>query len=130
MSIIIETFWLSILVGAGLAFALGMIWYHPSIFGKIWMAEQPHRTFPEAYQKGMKAGMIASLLDAILVAILVTALFSILYYPGVLLLMLAILTGTFSAACFQGRTLKIWMIDAGFLMMQLAIMLAALRLLA
>jgi len=129
MSIIISTYWLSILVGAGLAFGLGAVWYHPSVFGTAWMAEQPHRSFPDAFSTGMKAGMIASLIDAILVATLVTALFVILYYPGVILLMLAILAGTFSAACFQGRTVKIWMIDAGFLVAQLVIMLGALRLL-
>jgi hypothetical protein len=116
-------------VGAGLAFALVMVWYHPSVFGTKWMAEQPHRKFPDAYQTGMKAGMIASLIDAVLVATLVKALFSILYYPGVILLGLSILAGTFAAGAFQGRTLRIWMIDAGFLMAQLAIMIGALRLL-
>lgn len=116
-------------MGAGLAFALVMVWYHPSVFGTKWMAEQPHRKFPDAYQTGMKAGMIASLIDAVLVATLVKALFSILYYPGVILLGLSILAGTFAAGAFQGRTLRIWMIDAGFLMAQLAIMIGALRLL-
>ena len=82
MSIIISVHWFPIIVGAGLAFALGMAWYHPSVFGTKWMAEQPHRKFPDAYQTGMKAGMIASLIDAVLVATLVKALFSILYYPG------------------------------------------------
>ncbi|MGB1441574.1 MAG: DUF1761 domain-containing protein [Candidatus Puniceispirillaceae bacterium] len=130
MSIIISVYWLPIIVGAGLAFALGMVWYHPSVFGTKWMAEQPHRKFPDAYQTGMKAGMIASLIDAVLVATLVTALFSILYYPGVILLGLSILAGTFAAGAFQGRTLRIWMIDAGFLMAQLAIMIGALRLLS
>ena len=43
MSIIISVYWLPIIVGAGLAFALGMVWYHPSVFGTKWMAEQPHQ---------------------------------------------------------------------------------------
>ena len=42
MSIIIFSLLARIIVGAGLAFALGMVWYHPSVFGTKWMAEQPH----------------------------------------------------------------------------------------
>ena len=55
MSIIISVHWLSIIVGAGLAFALGMVWYHPSVFGTKWMAEQPHRKFPDDYQTGYES---------------------------------------------------------------------------
>ncbi|MGC6517650.1 MAG: DUF1761 domain-containing protein [Candidatus Puniceispirillaceae bacterium] len=111
----------AILVSAVLAFLSGMIWYHPHIFGSLWAAEQPHRTMPDDFQKDMKKGMVASLLDAVFFSIMALLLLAAYQLSGIIILAISVVIGIYTNTVFKGGTNKLFFIDGGFLLCQLAI---------
>ncbi len=117
---------LAIIIGTLVSFGAGWLWYSPALFGTKWMAQQPHRKQPDDYQKGMVLGMIVSLIDTILMAILIVLLITSFGPMAVLWLAAAILTGTLAANIFRGSTWAHWCIDAGFMMIQVIILMVAL----
>ena len=111
----------TIITAALLAFAFGMIWYNPKVFGTIWAAEQPHRKMPEDFQKDMGKGMVASLLDALLFATIALLLLAAYKSEGVLLLAASVTVGIYTNTIFKGGTFRLFLIDASFLLCQLII---------
>lgn len=123
---VISTHLIQIIIGAVLAYFAAMIWYSPKALGSSWTKEQPHRKMPDDYKDGMKIGMVASALDVLLMAGLVALLWVAYGSEGILVLAATIFVGTFTGNIFKGGTTKLWMIDAGCLLVQLALITGAL----
>ena len=131
MITVIQANGLAIIVGSILAFGFGMIWYHPKIFGTIWANEQPHIKNPDGFgmQKGMALGMASSVVDSLLMASVIALLLTAYQIEAVGLLALAIIVGTHTGTIFRGGSHKLWLVDAGFLVSQLLIILVCLTVL-
>lgn len=61
-----EINFLSILAAAVSTLFVGMVWYHPKVFGNLWMKES--RTYPDGKGPKMPVILVSSLLYAILIA--------------------------------------------------------------
>ena len=112
---------ITIIVASLLAFILGMMWYHPKGFGTRWAAEQPHRKMPEDYQKDSGKVIGASLLDSLFFTAMALVLLAAYQIEGILLLALSVTIGIYTNTFAKGGTLRLFLIDAGFLISQLII---------
>ena len=120
----------AIIVATILCVILGAIWYGPKGFGIAWAGEQPHRKMPEDFQKGATKMMVASLADSILYAIVALLLYSAYGYGGVGILAVSVIIGVYTSNCAKGGSGKMFRIDAGFLLCQLAIITCVLAVMA
>lgn len=111
----------AIAIASILGVIFGAIWYSPKAFGTIWANEQPHRKMPDDYQKGAKKMMVASIADSVFFSIMALLLYSAYGFGGVGILAVSVTIGVYTNACAKGSTDKIFAIDAGFLLCQLAI---------
>ena len=100
---------------------LGAIWYSPKVFGTPWAHEQPHRKMPEDYQKGAKKMMVASIADSVFFSMMALLLYSAYGFGGVGILAVSVTIGVYTNNCAKGGSDKLFTIDAGFLLCQLAI---------
>lgn len=123
IALITSQLW-TIIIGAVLAFAFGMIWYNPKVFGTLWGAEQPHRKMPEDFDKDMRKTMIASAIDALLFATIALLLLTAYEIEGVILLAISVTAGMYANTIARGGTNKLFFIDTGFLLGQLVIITA------
>lgn len=124
MSFILAVHYQAILIATLVSFAAGWGWYHQALFGARWAQEQSHRTMPDDFQRGMKTAMIAGFFENLLSAILTIALFVILHIGGVICFALFMLASSFAGTAFKGGTVRLWAIDAGYMMLRIAIALA------
>lgn len=99
----------------------GAIWYSPKVFGTAWAHEQPHRKMPEDYQKGAKKMMVASIADSVFFSMMALLLYSAYGFGGVGILAVSVTIGVYTNNCAKGGSDKMFTIDAGFLLCQLAI---------
>lgn len=120
IALITSQLW-TILIGATLAFILGMFWYNEKVFGDLWAGEQPHRKMPEDFDKDMVKILTISAADALLFTTIALLLHSAYGIEGVLLLAVAVTTGMYANTVARGGTNKLFFIDAGFLLGQLVI---------
>lgn len=120
----------TIIIASILAFIFGMIWYHPKIFGTLWMAEQPHRKVPDDYNKDMGKVIISSAIDALLFTTMALVLLSAFGIEGLLLLALSVSVGVYTSTAAKGGSTKLFLIDAAFLLCQLLIITAAILIIA
>lgn len=125
MITIITTYSTALMVSALLAFAFGMIWYHPRAFGTIWAAEQPHRKMPDDYQKDQMKVMVSSACDALLFSTMALVLLVAYGRDGILLLAVAVSVGIYTNTAAKGGSNRLFLIDAGFLLSQLLIITSA-----
>ncbi|MGH7523911.1 MAG: DUF1761 domain-containing protein [Gemmatimonadales bacterium] len=132
-----EVNYLAVLVAAIAAFILGWIWYSPMLFAKPWSAENPtmmerHRTNPAPMGRLLAVAFVSGLLAA--------------YAMGVLLipqqhhsLAIGLKRGFASGVClvatafgasysFEGRSMRHWLINAGYYVVQFTLMGAILGL--
>ena len=112
---------ITILIATLIAFVFGMIWYHPKAFGARWAAEQPHRKVPDDYQKDSGKVIGASLLDALFFTSMALVLIAAYQVEGILLLALSVTVGIYTNTFAKGGSLRLVLIDAGFLLSQLII---------
>ena len=117
--------WLAIIAAAVSAFVLGGIWYGP-LFKKVWCREAG--VDPDAPQKRHPAGVFAVAFLASLVAA-----FGFAWYIGPNpevhnAIHAGLMVGFFWVATsfainysFAGRSLKLWLIDAGYHLLQFAL---------
>ena len=104
-------------------FCWGMIWYHPRLFGTLWAACQPHRRIPDDFQKHQKTIMGAALADSFFFSAMALVLGHSYGIEGWLLLAVSVAVGIFTNTFVKGGPLRLFMIDAGFLLSQLAIII-------
>ncbi|MGI9345948.1 MAG: DUF1761 domain-containing protein [Gammaproteobacteria bacterium] len=113
-------------IGLILAYGLGMLWYGEKGFGKLWMELQPHRT--NEVHSGMWQGMVSSAADLILSTCVIILLVAAYGLAAVDLFVGAVWLGTFTNNFFKGGSVRLWMIDVGYLTTQYLIVLLALYL--
>lgn len=104
-----------------LCVVFGAIWYSPNAFGTAWANEQPHRKMPDDYQKGAKKMMVVSIADSVFFSIMALLLYSAYGFGGVGILAVSVTIGVYTNNCAKGGSDKMFTIDAGFLLCQLAI---------
>lgn len=109
----------AILAGTISAFVLGGIWYSPPIFGKVWMREAGIK---DPKMKKGHSVMVYSL--SFILCLIAAAVFAFILGPDPML-ELAIATGAVIGLCFvatsyginylfSGKSLKLFLIDAGY----------------
>ena len=111
--------WLSVLVATVLSFGLGALWYGP-LFGKAWMAE--HGTTAEELMEGFNPGLtygatfVLAGLSAFLFGVFIGEApdlqHSILWGVAVGLIWVSGAIGTIYL--FERRTIRLWLINAGY----------------
>ena len=111
--------WLAAFVAAVAAFAAGSLWYSPLLFSKIWQKEVGMSD--QDWQGGSVARTMLSAFALMLTAAIVLAMF--LRHPGsalyglnygfhIGLFFVATMTGVHYL--FERRSLKLWLINAGY----------------
>ena len=120
---LLEINWIATLVGAVAAYALGALWFSPKVFGRAWMAAQPHRK-PEDYNNNglsLAVEAAATLLLAILTSWLLLA-----GGPAAVLLLAATLTiSHLGGALFLGQPVALWSLPASYKLVSIAIIVVA-----
>ena len=123
--------WITPLIAAAVAFLIGWLWYGP-LFGKAWLAAQPHRKASE--MKNALAGMIVQALHLLAAAFVV---FAIVQGMAPALgaanaavagfLMLGVMTGlgVASGGIFLGHRRSLILINVGYQLLALAILAVA-----
>jgi hypothetical protein len=114
-------YWI-VLVGVVISMVLGFVWYSPGVFGKMWM---------EALgKKEMKADNSVFLLMAVAAAVLTYIMIHFAAYAGVVDAASGLATGFWlwlgfvatvgiGKTVFGDKSLKGWMIDNGYTLVQL-----------
>lgn len=120
----------TIITATIIGFIAGMVWYDPRAFGTIWGKEQPHRNIEkEMAESGMHV-MFASLFDSLFFTLMAFVMWSAYQFEGILLLALAVSIGVYTNTIAKGGTRRLFYIDAGFLLCQLAIITITILVLA
>ena len=104
----------------------GALYYGPWGFGALWAAQQPHRIMPDDYEKHATKVMIASIADSAFFTIMALLLYHAYGLGGVGLLAVSVTIGVYTNNSAKGGTNKMFAIDAGFLLCQLAMITAIL----
>lgn len=114
---------LVIVLAAAVSVALGWLWYSPLMFGRKWMALSgiDHAT-AEASKKGMWKSFVGNLLLTLITSFIV---FTLLYYGisiiGVFAIWCAFSLPVFAnSVLFSGKSVKLFLIDAGYSLVSLA----------
>lgn len=111
---------LAIGLAALLAWISGAIWYHEKMFGSLWKAQQPRRDKSD-FEKLFTAALISSFIEAILLSWLFALIGLAAGIIGVLSLIIFLLVSRYANNVFKGGTTILWIIDAGYLTLQFAI---------
>ena len=118
---------LAVLVAAVINMAVGMVWYSPVLFGSVWLAEIGKK--PEEIGDG-KTGYVIATFSAIIMAYVLA---HFVQYVGATSLVQGVQTGlwaglgfvatTFATEhVFNGKTLKLYFINAGYHVVSLVLM--------
>jgi hypothetical protein len=114
-----------IILSSLVAMAVGMLWYSPFLFGRVWAKLRGlhfhSREEFRAYQKSMFPQYVGAFIATIAIAWTLwalTGLMGIVKIPGALLLSTILWAGlivpsTFSTALYDKKNLKLWAIDIG-----------------
>lgn len=123
----------AVLVAMAAQYVLGGFWYSPLLFGKAWMAALG--VSEEELRKVNKVAAYGGTLVATFIMAYVLAHF--VAYAGANTVLLGLTTGFWTwlgfvgttlliNGLFQGRSMKLWVIDAGFYLVGLLVMGAVL----
>lgn len=104
-------------------FFWGMIWYHPQAFGSLWDASLTHLKQPDDQPKYRKTIIGASLADSLFFSMLAFVLGHSYGTEGWGLLAVSVTVGIFTNTVIKGHALICFLIDAGFLLSQLALII-------
>lgn len=104
-----------------IAFGAGWVWYSDKVFGKRWMAEQPHRK-KEDYD-GMGEMLIASAINTILATAMIIIVVDSFGSHGFILFLLTSLVGMYAGNIANGGTRTKWVIDGGYIALQYIIIM-------
>jgi len=114
--------WLAVIIGAFVAFGLGMIWFSPVMFGKAW-AEGSHRIKPPASPP--VAALLVQGLGTIVLALVVGLTVAGGLTGAAVLAILAASILTAGMDLFSQKSTAATLIDAGYIAAMGAIMLMA-----
>ena len=132
-----EVNYLAVLVAAVAAFILGSIWYSPMLFSKPWQAEnimtmEKHKANPPAMGPLLATAFACALIAAFAMAVLLVTpqhhSLTIGLKRGFAAGVCWLATSFGSSYAFEARTLRHWMINAGYYVVQFTLMGAVLGL--
>lgn len=122
-----EVNYVAVLVAAVAAFILGWLWYSPMLFAKPWSAENPtmmerHKTNPPSMGLLLATAFVCGLIAAYAMAVLLipqqhhslTIGLKRGFASGVCL----VATAFGSSYAFEARTMRHWLINAGYYVVQ------------
>ncbi len=130
-----------ILIASILATIVGMLWYSPLMFGRMWARLRglhfESKKEYQAYQRSMALLYLGAFVATTLISLTLWALLGLMGISKVdgALLLATILWGgfiipaTFSAALFDKKSLKLWALDAGCAYVSMLVMAIVLMLL-
>lgn len=128
--------WISVILAVIAAFIIGMVWYHPKVFGNAWMKEMkidPKKRMAEM-KKGMARGMvlmvISSFITATILSVIISATGAISLAQG-LQVGFWLWVGFYAAAllagiAFEGMSTRLYLIKAGNTLVTILVMAAIL----
>lgn len=122
--------WLAIIVAAAAAFAISAVWYSPKMFAHQWMTDaglkQKDLEKHDDTTRTMLASFLLIAVKALLVALLVTVLDLRGFTDGIFFgALLAIMFGATTIGIhylYQLKTLRLFLIDAGYTASQFLVM--------
>lgn len=121
---------LPVILAAILNIGLGVLWYAPFVFGRVWLQESGRPTDQKYSQEGMAPTYailsVASLVLAYILGVLVTRFEAMTFWEGAQLgfwLWLGLVAPVkLNDLLFSGRSQKMFLIDAGFYLTALILM--------
>jgi hypothetical protein len=122
-----EVNYLAVLVAAVAAFMLGWVWYSPALFAKPWAAEnqlmmERHKSNPPAMGPLLATAFVCALIAAYAMAVLLVTpqhhSLAIGLKRGFVVGVCLIATAFGGSYVFEAKTLRHWMINAGFYVVQ------------
>jgi hypothetical protein len=122
-----EVNWLAVLVGALIFMAVGFVWYARPVFGNAWAKMVGINM--EQMQSGPGIGYlyttIGSLVASLTLALLIITMGSTSFVDGLLAGALVgvgfAATAMLSSNIFEGRPMRLWLIQAGYQVVSLAL---------
>ncbi len=120
--------WVALLVATAVKFAIGGIWYAPPVFGKKWQAltNQTPEIVKERMGQAMTTDLVMSFITAVVLAHAMQATGLRGWQSGAelgCLAWLGFIAPTMRAAyAYEGRSLILYAINAGYLLVSLTVM--------
>ena len=123
--------WLAIIVAAVVAFAIGALWYSPTLFGRQWMAAHGHTPEKLAAMRASMAktytfSFITYLIMAMVIALLMGLTGGTTMIQGIVLAVLAWLGFGFTIGLntnlYSDKPAAAFMIDAGYQLVHVIVM--------
>ena len=123
--------WLAIIVAAVVAFAIGALWYSPTLFGRQWMAAHGHTPEKLAAMRSSMAktytfSFITYLIMAMVIALLMGLTGGTTMIQGIVLAVLAWLGFGFTIGLntnlYSDKPAAAFMIDAGYQLVHVIVM--------
>ena len=114
--------WPAILLGAALAFGLGMVWFSPLMFGRTWSKGSHGITPPDSPPMLAMALMV---LGTVLLAVVIGMTAAIEALGLALLILAAAAVIQLAMALFSQKTMAAALVDAGYILAMGALMIAA-----
>ena len=123
--------YVAVLVAAFAAFILGWAWYSPLLFSKAWRAEnslmmEKHKTQPPRMGRLLSTAFVTATIAAYAMAVLLVPLqhhsLEIGLRRGFAAGVCWLATAFGSNYTFEGKSLRHWMIDAGYYVVQFTLM--------
>ena len=125
---------LGVLIAAIASMILGMLWYHPAIFGNLWMklSGKTIKDREAQKKKGMTAQMIAAFLGNIITAFALSMIFQIAgvssiggaWALGVVIWVGFLLTTTMNPVLWEGQKLGLYMLNNFYNLINILLMSA------
>jgi hypothetical protein len=132
-----EVNYLAVLVATIAAFVLGWAWYSPALFAKPWSAENPsmmerHRSNPPPMGRLLATAFVCALIAAYAMGVLLVTQqhhsLTIGLKRGFAIGVCLIATAFGGSYAFEAKTMRHWMINAGFYVVQSTVIGAVLGL--
>ena len=113
--------YLAVIVAAIVSFVIGMAWYSPPVFGKVWMKANNfnEKYMKEKHKKGMAKGLVGSIIGALIMGFVLsvsihltqaTTITSALLIGGFLWLGF-IVTSSLNKVLWEGKPVKLYLVD-------------------
>ena len=122
-----EVNWLSVVLAALSAFAIGSLWYSPFLFGKIWQKEiklsdddMKNANMPLIFGSAFILNLVAALVLDLFIGVKATAGFGVI--AGFLVGVAWVATSIGINYLFTRKSLKLYFIDAGYFVLFFPVM--------
>ena len=113
--------YLAVIVAAIVSFIIGMVWYSPALFGKVWIKANgfDEKKIKEKHKKGMAKGVVGGFVGSLVMGIVLSVAINLTQATtlssglliGFFLWLGFVATTSLNKVLWEGKPLKLYLVD-------------------